>query len=205
MAVGSEENFKQLLNFVWNVVQAFTISATKTRVGVVLSSLESFVIFNFHTYYDKSNILQALNTIQYPGTDGPGTYIGRGLHVAKNFLFHQSGRENVPRALIVLTAGLSLDDVISPSIELRAMGVDIYCVGVGGKYSKLQLHAMASFPHSEHIFAAAIPKLGLIAQNVVTKVLKGMHLGTVYFFIGEGVHDPPPLTKFHRTPLPDKK
>lgn len=176
MAVGGEVNFKQLLNFVWNVIQSFIIGPTKTRVGIVLSALESFVIFNFHTYYEKPNILQALNTIQYPGTDGPGTYIGRGLHVAKKFLFYQSGRENVPRALIVLAGGLSLDDVITPSIELRAMGVDIYTVGVGSKYSKLQLHAMASFPHSEHIFGAAIPQLALIAQNVVTKVLKGMFI-----------------------------
>lgn len=78
--------------------------------------------------------------------------------------------------MIVLAGGLSLDDVITPSIELRAMGVDIYTVGAGSKYSKLQLHAMASFPHSEHIFGAAIPQLALIAQNVVTKVLKGMFI-----------------------------
>lgn len=174
MAVGGEGNFKQILNFVWNVVQSFSVGSHLTRVGVALFSLESFAIFNFHTYYDKSNILQALNTVQYPGTDGPGTYIGRGLRVTSHYLFEATGRPRVPHALIVVAAGRSLDDVISPAMELRSMGIDIYCVGFGSSYSKLQLHAMASFPHSEHIFGASTTGLGYIAQNVVTKILKGM-------------------------------
>jgi collagen type XII alpha len=173
ISVGGETNFKQIINFVWNVVQAFSVSSYLTRIAVAVFSLESFAIFNFHTYYDKANILQALNTVQYPGTDGPGTYIGRGLHVTRHYLFEETGRPRVPHALIIVAAGRSLDDVISPAMELRSMGIDIYCVGVGNTYSKLQLHAMASFPHSEHIFGASISQLGYIAQNVVTKILKG--------------------------------
>ena len=96
-----------------------------------------------------------------------------GLHVAKHYLFQQTGRPGTPQALVILAAGRSLDDVISPSMELRASGVDVYTVGVGGVYSKLQLHAMASYPHSEHIFRAAYPQLTFIAQNVVTKIVKG--------------------------------
>ncbi|EDO32444.1 predicted protein [Nematostella vectensis] len=175
MSVGGEMNFKQIINFVWNVVQSFQVSAHFTRVGLAIFSLEAFVIFNFHTYYDKNNILDALNNVQYPGTDGPGTYIGRGLHVAKEYLFEASGRPRVPHALIVVAAGRSLDDVITPSLSLRRMGVDIYTVGVGKFYTKLQMHAMASFPHSEHVFGAWYPQLGFYAQNVVTKILKGHH------------------------------
>lgn len=180
MSVGGEANFKQILNFVWSVVQSFSVSSYMTRVGLAIFSLESFAIFNFHTYYDKNNILAALNTVQYPGTDGPGTYIGRGLHVAAEFLFHQTGRPRAPHALVIVAAGRSLDDVITPAQELRSMGIDMYCVGVGQQYSKLQVHAMASFPHSEHIFAADYQQLGMIAQNVVTKILKGEKLG--HFF-----------------------
>ncbi|EDO32445.1 predicted protein [Nematostella vectensis] len=188
MSVGGEMNFKQIINFVWNVVQSFQVSAHFTRVGLAIFSLEAFVIFNFHTYYDKNNILDALNNVQYPGTDGPGTYIGRGLHVAKEYLFEASGRPRVPHALIVVAAGRSLDDVITPSLSLRRMGVDIYTVGVGKFYTKLQMHAMASFPHSEHVFGAWYPQLGFYAQNVVTKILKGI---SVHFChpCFEGHHD----------------
>lgn len=88
-------------------------------------------------------------------------------------MFEQTGRRRVPKALVILAAGRSLDDVISPSMQLRAGGVDVFTVGVGGVYSKLQLHAMASYPHSEHIFRAAYPQLTFIAQNIVTKIVKG--------------------------------
>lgn len=172
-AVGNEQNFKQILNFVSAVAHSFSIGHGMTRVGVVVFSLEAFVIFNFHTYFDIQNIDQALTSVQYPGTDGPGTYIGRGLHVAKHYLFRNSGRAHVPRAIVLLAAGRSIDDVITPSMDIRSYGVEMFCVGVGNLYSKLQLHAMASSPHSEHIFRGDYVQMGRTAQQVVTKILKG--------------------------------
>ncbi|XP_022785540.1 cell wall protein IFF6-like [Stylophora pistillata] len=172
-AVGNEQNFQQLLKFVSAVSHSFSIHHDMTRVGVVVFSLEAFVIFNFHTYFDIQNIDQALSSVQYPGTDGPGTYIGRGLHVAKQYLFSASGRGHVPRAIVLLAAGRSIDDVITPSMDIRSYGVEMFCVGIGNLYSKLQLHAMASFPHSEHIFRGDYSQMGRTAQQVVTKILKG--------------------------------
>lgn len=81
-AVGTELNFMQMLNFVRTVVRSFHISSHTTRVGLAVFSLEAFVIFNFHTYYDVNNVDQALSNVQWPGTDGPGTYIGRGEYFA---------------------------------------------------------------------------------------------------------------------------
>ena len=174
-AVGNEQNFQQLLNFVSAVSHSFSIHHDMTRVGVVVFSLEAFVIFNFHTYFDIQNIDQALSSVQYPGTDGPGTYIGRGLLVAKHYLFSASGRGHVPRAIVLLAAGRSIDDVITPSMDIRSNGVEMFCVGIGKLYSKLQLHAMASFPHSEHIFRGDYSQMGRTAQQVVTKILKGQN------------------------------
>lgn len=172
-AVLGEQNFRQILNFVSAVAHSFSVGHDSTRIGVVVFSLEAFVIFNFHTYFDIQNIDQALNSVQFPGTDGPGTYIGRGLHVSKQYLFSNSGRARAPRALIVVAAGRSIDDVITPSMDIRSYGVEMFCVGVGNLYSKLQLHAMASFPHSEHIFRGDYVQIGSTAQQVVTKILKG--------------------------------
>lgn len=162
-----------ILNFVRSVANSFAIGHSATRIGVAVFSLEAFVIFNFHTYYDIKNIDTALSTVQFPGTDGPGTYIGRGLHITNHYLFGMSARSHVPKTLVIVAAGRSLDDVIMPAMDMRSHGIDIYCVGVGNFYSKLQMHAMASFPHTEHIFRAQYTQLGFIAQNVVTKILKG--------------------------------
>ena len=181
----SEQNFRQILNFVSAVAHSFSIGHDSTRIGVVVFSLEAFVIFNFHTYFDIQNIDQALNSVQYPGTDGPGTYIGRGLHVSKHYLFSNSGRARAPRALIVVAAGRSIDDVITPSMDIRSYSVEMFCVGVGNLYSKLQLHAMASFPHSEHIFRGDYTQMGSTAQQVVTKILKGKCSNRLYLSFSE--------------------
>ena len=161
---------------------SFSVSQTLARIGVVVFSLEAFVIFNFHTYFDIQNIDQALNSVQYPGTDGPGTYIGRGLRVTKHYLFGSSGRPNVPKTLVLVAAGKSVDDVIAPSLALRSYGVEIFCIGVGNLYSKLQLHAMASSPHSEHILRGDYASIGNTAQQVVTKILKGKNTLETTFF-----------------------
>ena len=172
-AVGAEQNFRQILSFVSAVSHAFSVGRDMTRIGVVVYSLEAFVIFNFHTYFDIQNIDQALSTVQYPGTDGPGTYTGRGLRVTNHHLFGPSARGHSPQSLIVVAAGKSIDDVIAPAMHLRSYGIEIFCVGIGDIYSKLQLHAMASYPHSEHIFRAEYAQIGSTAQQLVTKILKG--------------------------------
>lgn len=172
-SVLGEQNFRQILNFVSIVAHSFSVGQASTRIGVVVFSLEAFVIFNFHTYFDIQNIDEALSSVQYPGTDGPGTYLGRGLRVTKHYLFRSSGRPNVPKALVLLAAGRSVDNVVGPSLDVRSFGVEIFCIGVGSLYSKLQLHAMASAPHSEHILRGDYAIIGNTAQQVVTKILKG--------------------------------
>lgn len=175
-AVGNEKNFQQIINFVSAVAHAFPLGHYKTRVGVVVCSYEALVIFNFHTYFDMRSIDQALQSITYPGTHWPGThnlYIGRGLHVTQHYLFDSSWRAYVPRALIVVTAGSSVDDVLAPSTNIRSYGVEVFCVGVGNLYSNWQLHAMASVPHSEHIFKTGYAQMERTAEQLVTNVLKG--------------------------------
>ncbi|XP_078375014.1 cochlin-like isoform X2 [Oculina patagonica] len=175
-AVGNENNFKHILSFVSAVVRAFPLGYYKTRVGVVVCSFEALVIFNFQTYFDTKSIDQALASVQYPGTNWPGihnVYLGRGLHVTKHYLFDSSWRAQVPRILVVIAAGTSVDDVLTPSMNIRSYGVEMFCVGVGNLYSSWQLHAMASLPHNEHILKSDYAGMGRTADQLVIHVLKG--------------------------------
>lgn len=174
--MGNEKNFRDILKFVSVVAHFFPLGYYRTRIGVVVCSFEALVIFNFQTYYDTVSIDRALASVQYPGTNWPGThdvYLGRGLHVTKHYLFDSSWRDLVPRILVVIAAGTSVDDVLTPSMNIRSYGVEMYCVGVGNLYSSWQLHAMASFPHNEHILKSDYTAMGSTAERVVNHVLKG--------------------------------
>ena len=182
--MGSEQNFKRIIKFVNAVVHAFPLGHYKTRVGVVVCSYEALVIFNFHTYFDMHSIDQALLSVRYPGAmNGPGAqrvYLGRGLQVTKHYLFDSSWRTHVPRLLVVVAAGNSADGVVTPSMEIRSYGVEIFCVGVGKLHSDWELNSMASYPLSEHIFKSDYEEMGRTAEQLVTNVLKGYCLSKCF-------------------------
>jgi len=105
-------------------------------VGVVVFSHQTFVVFNFHAYCDIKSIDQALSSTQYQELGWPGTYIGQGLVTTKEYLFGCSDRPQVPKALVVVAAGTSVDNVVSPATSVSYSGVEIFCVGVGSQYSE---------------------------------------------------------------------
>lgn len=175
-AVGSEQNFKQIIKFVSAVIHAFPLGHYKTRVGLVVCSSEDLVVFNFYTYFDMFSIDQALSSVKYPGTNSAGKqllYLGRGLEVSKHFLFDSSWRNHVPRLLVMVVAGNSADSVATPSMEIRSYGVEIFCIGVGSVSSNWQLNAMASYPYNAHVFKSSYEQMGKIAELLVTNILRG--------------------------------
>lgn len=175
-AVGSEQNFKQIIKFVSAVIHAFPLGHYKTRVGLVVCSSEDLVVFNFYTYFDMFSIDQALSSVKYPGTNSAGKqllYLGRGLEVSKHFVFDSSWRNHVPRLLVMVVAGNSADSVATPSMEIRSYGVEIFCIGVGSVSSNWQLNAMASYPYNAHVFKSSYEQMGKIAELLVTNILRG--------------------------------
>lgn len=168
--VGNEINFRQIIIFVLNMIKLFNISPYTTHVGLVISSMKPTIVFNFQTNIDI--IIQTLMNIQFPGKYGPGSNVGHSLYVMKN-LFIATGRRNVPRTLIIVTAGISTDDVITPASQLRLIRIDIFCVTLGSLNSEFQMQSIASLPHYEHVFSATFIQLGFIYQTIFTKILKG--------------------------------
>ena len=183
--MGSQTNFKKIVNFVRAVIRAFKLGCDKTRVAAAVFSYQTFVLFNFQTYCHKQNVDQALSSAQFQGSSWPGVYIGQGLVAAQHYLFGCSDRPHVPRVLLVVAAGTSLDDVRSPAMAINYSGVKTFCVGVGNQYSEWQLQAMASQPHNEHIVRAGYEQLGNTAMQVVAKILKGQILITEQILMTE--------------------
>ena len=86
-------NFRRCLNFVKRLVASFRISPRHTRVGVVLFSSRSSLVFNFRRYRNKRSVWRAIDSIRYPRG---GTRIGRALRFANFKLFRRrSNRRKV--------------------------------------------------------------------------------------------------------------
>ena len=59
-------------------------------------------------------------------------------------------RPHAQISVIVITDGLSFDDVEDPSDKLRETGIDLYAIGIKN-YDLAQLQDIASIPHGEHL------------------------------------------------------
>lgn len=168
-------NFNQILSFVMNFIKKLSVSTQYTRVGVVIYSRQPMVIMTPNVEANKQTLLQLISHVRFPGkTSAPGSCIGRGLRAAKNYIFSAADITKIrPKVLVVVTTGLSCDDVFEPTQELRSAGVDIFVVNLGSLRSEFQMHAIASEPISDHIFSASFSQVAFLAESILNKIVKG--------------------------------
>ncbi|XP_035683938.1 mucin-5B-like isoform X1 [Branchiostoma floridae] len=119
------DNFETVKQFVVNVVSAFTISLTDTRVGVVQYSHFNTLACNLGDHPDEASFVTAINTMQHQ--DG-GTTTGDAMDFARQEANWRDAP--TPRIMIVLTDGKSGDDVVAAAQALAADGVTVYAIGV---------------------------------------------------------------------------
>ena len=101
-------NFRRCLRFVKQVVASFHISPRQTRVGIVLFSSRTNLVFGFNRYRDKRSILKAIDSIRYPRG---GTYIGRALRFSRQRLFSTGSKArkvSVPQNIFVFFLSIAL-------------------------------------------------------------------------------------------------
>ena len=82
-------NFQRCIEFVKTVVSSFSISPSRTRVGVALFSSRAWLILNFYHSTSKAKVLYTISRIRYPHG---GTRIGKALYFVLNRLFRRSRR-----------------------------------------------------------------------------------------------------------------
>lgn len=72
--------------------------------------------------------------------------------------------------MVILTDGSSFDDVVTPSDNLRAVGVDVFAVGYATA-NPTQLQAIANDPDSEFVYqGATMDDILVIVDELVTEV-----------------------------------
>ncbi|XP_078372557.1 collagen alpha-6(VI) chain-like isoform X1 [Oculina patagonica] len=160
-------NWRRTVLFMKYVADAFDISKTGTRVGLVVEGKTFHVVVDFNRIVKKPLLLAALGLIPLPFGDRK---FGKALRDVKDLVINPSGRPNVPHVLIVLTDGTSVDGVAQPAKALMDSAVETFAVGLGKRVSLGQLEKIASFPTTKHAFHGDFKEVVKIASKVVAEI-----------------------------------
>ncbi|ESO10939.1 hypothetical protein HELRODRAFT_136819, partial [Helobdella robusta] len=96
-------NFRNLLTFVSNLVDSFTIGPSNYRVGMVTFSSSAEVRWRLDRYYTKADLQAAINSIPYTGGN---TFTTGGIRLMRTQVFTQSGdRPDASNLAIIITDG----------------------------------------------------------------------------------------------------
>ncbi|XP_026109723.1 collagen alpha-3(VI) chain-like, partial [Carassius auratus] len=143
-----ESDFEEVRKFLHFFVDSFNLGPDKVRVGLAQFSDRPYQEFLLGEYSDKGDLHQKLNDLIYRKGR---TNTGQALTFIRENYFTQA-REKVPGIAIVITDGVSNDDVEEPSQRLRSLGVSIFVVRVG-RANMETLRTIANIPHEEFLFS----------------------------------------------------
>lgn len=141
----TDANFEVAMRFFYNLTEPFEISEDVARIAFIQFGYQPQLEFPFLT--NRTEVLAALAAVEYLA--GP-TFTGLALELALD-VFTQHGNPGARKAVVVLTDGMSYDNVGDPAELLYAAGIDIFVVGVGEAYT-IQLQEIASDPDSRYLF-----------------------------------------------------
>ncbi|XP_078098464.1 collagen alpha-6(VI) chain-like [Mustelus asterias] len=141
-----ETNFKLICEFLSNFIKVFNIGSENVRIGLVQYSTTPTMEFHFTTYQNKEDIVQHISNMHYKGGM---TNTGAAISFLKTNYFEPRARrrqtEGIPKIAIVIADGNSDDDVKSPSVALRRLGVTVYAIGTPNANHD-ELRSIVSFP-----------------------------------------------------------
>ena len=127
--------------------------------------------------------------------------MGRGLQTAMVLFHDPSVRPGVPHVLIAVSYAPSADNFLLPSLTMRHDGIDIFGVGVGKYFSKMQLLFLTSIPKFRHLFKAkSSSQLKCLAASVADKVIRGTNTANSLRLSSEGQR-----SKLRNLELQDRK
>ncbi len=125
----SKENYKIMTNFTTELVNSFEVSEEFVHVGLAQFSTDPHREFYLNQYSDKENVMTHISNMEHIGGD---TYIGKALDYIKDYFeVSQGHRIGLSKNLVLITDGDSHDDVEDAADRVRALGIEVFVIGVG--------------------------------------------------------------------------
>ncbi|XP_019627140.1 PREDICTED: CUB and sushi domain-containing protein 3-like, partial [Branchiostoma belcheri] len=186
----SSVKFGSVKNLTRDIADRLLTDGGNTRVGVVQFSDNPAAIFDLNTYNTKSAVITAINAAQ---RRSGGTFAGSALTYVKEVSFSTAngGRAEWPDALIVVTDGMTFDDISYASQAVREQGITTFAVGAGDAVNRQALRVMAVDPYkvrivtndTQHVETVAAIWRWFCLADVCTRPANpanGIRRGTIY-------------------------
>ncbi|XP_048059794.1 collagen alpha-6(VI) chain-like isoform X2 [Megalobrama amblycephala] len=165
------ENFQQIRDFLYFLVQNFEVARDRIRIGLVQYSDTPHTEFSLNTYQKKEEILNHIQNLHYK-TGGTNTGLGLEFILEQHFVEKAGSRaqQNVPQIAVVITDGDSQDEVESHAQELRDRGIKIFAIGIKDANEAL-LRQIANEPYDQHVYSVSdFAALQGISQSVIQEL-----------------------------------
>ena len=107
-----------------------------------------------------------------------GTLTGKALEFVKVELFDKTGRQGVPKVLIVMTDGKSTDDVVIPANALNDANITVFAIGIGRNYDMQQLQQIASKPQIKYALTTDFNRLDELYTSIRDDACRGKYHDT---------------------------
>jgi secreted protein with Ig-like and vWFA domain len=128
-ASGGMQNWYDMLNFVQQVINAFPISPTLTRFGLVRFSSKAVFDFGFSRYTNSPDLINAIQNLAMAGGE---TNFSGGFWLANQLLF-PGRRPDVKCIVIMITDGQPNVDVDSTFTNInitKSLGCEVFAIGI---------------------------------------------------------------------------
>ena len=179
------DNWSTQLKFLSDLVGDFTVGLDATRVGAVVFSGGSRLVFALDRYSTTEEVQRAISNIVYMGqtTNTPDA-----LNLARDQCFSPSNgdRSDVVNLAVIVTDGLPYPpNLRTPALDaanrLRNSGVNMVAVGITDALDEEFLKAMSSMPQREgqnYFTAIDFAELSTIKDTVVRSACENIETPT---------------------------
>ncbi|XP_030181663.1 collagen alpha-3(VI) chain isoform X4 [Lynx canadensis] len=124
-------NFNAIRDFIAKVIQRLEIGQDLIQVAVAQYADTVRPEFYFNSYPSKREVIAAVRRMK--PMEGSALYTGSALDFVRNNLFTSSAgyraAEGVPKLLVLVTGGKSLDEISQPAQELKRSSIMSFAIG----------------------------------------------------------------------------
>uniref|UniRef100_A0A7N4NY77 Collagen alpha-3(VI) chain n=1 Tax=Sarcophilus harrisii TaxID=9305 RepID=A0A7N4NY77_SARHA len=124
-------NFNAIRDFIFKIIQRLEIGPDLIQVAVAQYAHTVKPEFYFKDFQTRRDVLSAVRKLR--PLNGSVLYTGAALdHIRNNFFNSSVGyraAEGVPKLLVLITGGKSLDDISQPAQELKRSGIMAFSIG----------------------------------------------------------------------------
>ena len=162
--------FSAVVDFAKRLTNSFRIESGGGRLGLITYGSSAHVSFELNSFPDAERLRSAIGETSAPDVGGN---LEEALKMSEEFFFAQPTSSAAPSTLVVVTAGKSTGGSEKVGERLRKLGVEIFCVGVGGGVEKKEINLVASRPLGGHAFTANFGELDALSSALGEKICRG--------------------------------